>query len=83
MTRDQRQFRRKDGTSDENAAFRVYSLVMAKNSQFSTDCIGRGIDARASRLAIVTRIDGTAIIGAIGTSKTRITKLSIKAITIR
>lgn len=56
---------------------------MAKNSQFSTDCIGRGIDARASRLAIVTRIDGTAIIGAIGTSKTRITKLSIKAITIR
>ncbi|WP_248322948.1 hypothetical protein [Caballeronia sp. Sq4a] len=56
---------------------------MAKNFQLSTDCIGRGIDARATGFAIVTRIDGIASIGAIGTSKTRITKLSIKAITIR
>ncbi|MDR5739102.1 hypothetical protein [Caballeronia sp. LZ016] len=50
---------------------------MAKHSQFSTDSIGRGIDARATGLAIVKRID------VIATSKTRITKISIKAITIR
>jgi len=62
---------------------------MAKNFQFSSDCIGRGIDARATGFALVTRIDGIAsigaigAIGAIGTSKTRITKVSIKAITIR
>ncbi|VXB83891.1 conserved hypothetical protein [Burkholderia sp. 8Y] len=56
---------------------------MAKNFQFSTDCIGRGIDARATGLAIVTRIDGIATPGVIRTSKTRITKISIKAITIR
>lgn len=59
---------------------------MAKNSQFSTDSIGRGIDARATGLAFVQRIDATATIGAvaaIGTSKTRTTKISIKAITIR
>jgi len=49
---------------------------MAKNSQFSTDSIGRGIDARATGFVIVKRI------GVI-TSKTRITKVSIKAITIR
>ncbi len=86
LTRNSRRFHWKDGTSDENAAFRVYSLVMAKNFQFSTDCIGRGIDARATGFALVTRIDGiatTGAIGTIGTSKTRITKVSIKAITIR
>ncbi|WP_250452873.1 hypothetical protein [Caballeronia sp. ATUFL_M2_KS44] len=59
---------------------------MAKNSQFSTDSIGRGIHARATSLAFVQRIDVIASIGAIaaiGTSKTRTTKISIKAITIR
>ncbi|KIG09885.1 hypothetical protein AWB72_04140 [Caballeronia concitans] len=58
---------------------------MAKNSQFSTDSIGRGIHARVTGLAFVQRIDGIATIGAtaIGTSKTRTTKISIKAITIR
>ena len=51
---------------------------MAKNSQFSLDSIGRGSNAVATELAIGTRID--AIIGGV---KTRITKISIKAITIR
>jgi hypothetical protein len=51
---------------------------MAKNSQFSTDFIGRGINARATGLAAAI---GT--ISTIGVAKTRITKLSIKAITIR
>jgi hypothetical protein len=51
---------------------------MAKNSQFSLDSIGRGSNAVATELAISTRIDAI-----IGTSKTRITKISIKAITIR
>ena len=58
--------------------FRVYSLVMAKNSQFSLDSIGRGFSAVATELAIGTRIDAI-----IGSAKTRITKISIKAITIR
>lgn len=55
---------------------------MAKNSQFSLVSIGRGAHAVATELAIGTRID--AIQSASGFSKTtRITKISIKAITIR
>ncbi|WP_277186476.1 hypothetical protein [Caballeronia sp. BR00000012568055] len=50
---------------------------MAKNSQFSLDSISGGSKARSSELAI-----GTQIV-AIATITTRITKISIKAITIR
>ncbi|SAL04076.1 hypothetical protein [Caballeronia ptereochthonis] len=51
---------------------------MAKNSQFSLHSIGRGSNAVATELAISTRIDAIK-----GIAKTRITKISIKAITIR
>jgi hypothetical protein len=51
---------------------------MVKNAQFSLDSIARGVDARATDLAITTR---TGAITSIAT--TRITKISIKAITIR
>jgi hypothetical protein len=51
---------------------------MAKNSQFSLESIGRGSKVSATGLAISTR--GHAIVGV---AKTRITKTSIKAITIR
>ncbi|SPB14690.1 hypothetical protein NOV72_01921 [Caballeronia novacaledonica] len=51
---------------------------MAKNSQFSLVSIGRGSFAAVTELAIGTRI--ATIIGGV---KTRITKTSIKAITIR
>jgi len=51
---------------------------MAKNSQFSLDSIGRGSKSLATELAISTRIVATR-----ATAKTRITKISIKAITIR
>ncbi|SAL01976.1 hypothetical protein AWB78_06247 [Caballeronia calidae] len=51
---------------------------MAKNSQFSLDSIDRGAEARATGLAIITRI-----VAVKATAKTRITKISIKAITIR
>jgi hypothetical protein len=55
---------------------------MAKNSQFSLVSIGCGSNAVATELAISTRMD--AIKSASGFSKsTRITKISIKAITIR
>ncbi|MDR5807590.1 hypothetical protein [Caballeronia sp. LZ019] len=77
MTRYPNRFGTHGVTADERTAYRVYCLAMAKHSQFSTDSIGRGIDARATGLAIVKRID------VIATSKTRITKISIKAITIR
>jgi hypothetical protein len=50
---------------------------MAKNSQFSPVSISGGSKARSSELAI-----GTQIV-AIATITTRITKISIKAITIR
>lgn len=51
---------------------------MVKNAQFSLDSIVRGADARATGLAIITRA------GAIkSTTTTRITKISIEAITIR
>jgi hypothetical protein len=51
---------------------------MAKNSQFSLDSIGRVSNAAATELAISTRIDAVK-----RGLKTRITKISIKAITIR
>ena len=51
---------------------------MAKNSQFSLDSIGHGSNAVATELAI-----GTRIVAIQATAKTRITKISIKAITIR
>jgi hypothetical protein len=51
---------------------------MVKNAQFSLDSIARGADARATDLAI-----GTRIVAIEATAKTRITKTSIKAITIR
>ncbi|CAH2794199.1 MAG: hypothetical protein CBHOC_2982 [uncultured Caballeronia sp.] len=51
---------------------------MVKNSQFSLDSIGRGSNALAIELAIGKRIDAIA-----GSAKARITKISIKAITIR
>jgi hypothetical protein len=51
---------------------------MAKNSQFSLDSISGGSKARSSELAI-----GTQIVAIVATVKTRITKISIKAITIR
>ena len=55
---------------------------MAKNSQFSLDSIGRGSFAVATELAIDTRI--VAIKATAGFSKlARITKISVKAITIR
>ncbi|WP_157056093.1 hypothetical protein [Candidatus Burkholderia verschuerenii] len=50
---------------------------MAKNPQFSLDSLGGGAQARSAELAI-----GTQIV-AIATVTTRITKISIKAITIR
>ncbi|BAN25947.1 hypothetical protein BRPE64_BCDS12860 [Caballeronia insecticola] len=55
---------------------------MAKNSQFSLDSIGRGAHASVTELAI-GKIGSTRIDATIGTSKTRITKISIKTITIR
>jgi len=55
---------------------------MAKNSQFSLDSIGRGSFAFATELAIGTRI--VANKATAGFSKlARITKISLKAITIR
>ncbi len=55
---------------------------MAKNSKFSLDSIGRGTDAVATELAIGTRI--VAIKATAGFSKlARITKISVKSITIR
>ncbi|WP_162066999.1 MULTISPECIES: hypothetical protein [Burkholderiaceae] len=62
----------------KTSGYRVYSLVMAKNSQFSLDSIGRGSNVVATELAISTRIDAVKRV-----LKTRITKISIKAITIR
>ncbi|WP_143328128.1 hypothetical protein [Caballeronia pedi] len=62
----------------KTSGYRVYSLVMAKNSQFSLDSIGRGSNVVATELAIITRIDAVTRV-----LKTRITKISIKAITIR
>ncbi len=55
---------------------------MAQNSQFSLDTIGRGSKRVATDLAIIERnaaVVGTAKTGAFA----RITKISIKAITIR
>jgi len=51
---------------------------MAKNTQFSLDSIGRGSSAVVTELAI-----GTRIVAINATAKTRITKISIKSITIR
>jgi hypothetical protein len=51
---------------------------MAKNSQFSLVSIGHGSKVVATELAISTRIDAIKRV-----VKTRITKISIKAITIR
>ncbi|SAK89796.1 hypothetical protein AWB79_06477 [Caballeronia hypogeia] len=51
---------------------------MAKNSQFSPDLIEGGAQARSTDLAIIKRI-----VAIKATAKTRITKISIKAITIR
>ncbi|WP_250514510.1 hypothetical protein [Caballeronia sp. INDeC2] len=66
----------------KTSGYRVYSLVMAKNSKFSLDSIGRGTDAVATELAIGTRI--VAIKATAGFSKlARITKISVKSITIR
>ncbi|WP_143756446.1 MULTISPECIES: hypothetical protein [unclassified Caballeronia] len=62
----------------KTSGYRVYSLVMAKNTQFSLDSIGRGSSAVATELAI-----GTRIVAINATAKTRITKISIKSITIR
>jgi hypothetical protein len=50
---------------------------MAKNSQFSLDSIGRGSKAGATELVIERSV------AAFGIATTRITKISIKAITIR
>jgi hypothetical protein len=52
---------------------------MAKNPQFSLDSIGGGAEARSAELAII----GTRIVAIQVTAKTRMTKLSIKTITIR
>jgi hypothetical protein len=54
---------------------------MAKNSQFSPVSISGGSKARAAELAIDTI--GTRIVAIKATTITRITKISIKAITIR
>jgi hypothetical protein len=62
----------------KTSGYRVYSLVMAKNSQFSLDSIGHGSNAVSTELAI-----GTRIVAIKATAKTRITKISPKAITIR
>ncbi|MDR5769212.1 MULTISPECIES: hypothetical protein [Caballeronia] len=65
-------------TPSKTSGYRVYCFAMAKNSQFSLDSIGRGSKSLATELAISTRIVATR-----ATAKTRITKISIKAITIR
>ncbi|WP_143756829.1 hypothetical protein [Caballeronia glebae] len=62
----------------KTSGYRVYLFAMAKNSQFSLGSIGRGSNAVATELAISTRIAALE-----ATIKTRITKISIKAITIR
>jgi hypothetical protein len=68
--------------STKTPGYRVYSFVMAKNSQFSLVPIGRGSLAVAKELAISTRFG--AIEGVSGFAKpARITKISVKAITIR
>jgi hypothetical protein len=57
--------------------YRVDSKIMAMNSQFTSVSIGHGVNAGATELAI------TRIVAINVTKKTRITKTSIKTITIR
>jgi hypothetical protein len=57
--------------------YRVDSKIMAMNSQFTSVSIGRGVNAGATELAI------TRIVAINVTKKARITKTSIKTITIR